>query len=340
MNKVTAYARLLRIPGLGGLGIPAVIGALTVGVQDLLSLVILFIIGSLSAIYGFILNDYADVDLDRLIKELKGKPLVDGTIELKSAVFVCFLCAMFAFFFLFLLWHGKTLDEFKFIALTSIVLAGILGSIYDVYGKKFVGSDFLVAISMAFIFLLGATSFGAPVTITWIIFILTFNQILHMNAVEGGIKDADHDYLMGVKNIALVSGVKVEGDNLFIPLRFKAFGMGIRLCSAFLVFTPFIFFKDQLKYYASWQPIIIAVLAVATFGVLFFSVKLLSLKTFDRDAIRKYIGIQSFLRYSLVPIMLIPIIGIIPGVILVFFPIVWYIIFTPLLGEKLLRPRM
>lgn len=242
MSKVTAYARLLRIPGLGGLGIPAVIGALTVGVHDILSLVILFIIGSLAAIYGFILNDYADVELDRLSKELKGKPLVDGTIGLKTAVFVCFICVMLAFFFLFLLWYGKPLDEFKFIALISIILAGILGSTYDIYGKKFVGSDFLVAISMAFIFLLGATSFGAPVTITWIIFILTFNQILHMNVIENGIKDADHDYLMGVKNIALVSGVKVEGDNLYIPLRFKAFGMGIRLFSTVLLFTPFIFF--------------------------------------------------------------------------------------------------
>lgn len=334
MSKVTAYARLLRIPGLGGLGIPAVIGALTVGVHDLPSLVILFIIGSLAAIYGFILNDYADVELDRLSKELKGKPLVDGTIGLKTAVFVCFICVMIAFFFLFLLWYGKPLDEFKFIALISIILAGILGSIYDIYGKKFVGSDFLVAISMAFIFLLGATSFGAPVIITWIIFILTFNQILHMNVIENGIKDADHDYLMGVKNIALVSGVKVEGDTLFIPLRFKAFGMGIRLFSAVLLFTPFIFFGYS---YYLWQ---IILLAIATFGVLFFSVKLLSLKKFERNTIRKYIALQSFLRYALVPIMLIPLVGIIPGIILIIFPILWYIIFTPLLGEKLFRPRM
>jgi 4-hydroxybenzoate polyprenyltransferase len=340
MNKITAYARLLRIPGLGGLGIPAVIGALTVGVTDLSSLIILFIIGSLSAIYGFILNDYADVELDRLIKELKGKPLVDGTIKLKAAVFVCFLCAMFAFFFIFLLWYGKTLDELKFIALISIVLAGILGSIYDLYGKKVAGSDVLVAISMAFIFLLGVTSFGAPTAISWIVFILTFNQALHMNAVEGGIKDADHDFMMGVHNLALASGVKVDGEKLYIPLRFKAFGMGIRLFSAVLLFTPFFFFKDQLIYYQPWHPVIMAILALATFGVLFFSVKLLSLKKFDRDRIRKYIGIQTFLRYSLVPIMLIPLIGFLPGIILIFFPVVWYIIFTPLLGERVFRPRM
>jgi 4-hydroxybenzoate polyprenyltransferase len=300
----------------------------------------LFLIGAIAAMYGFILNDYADVDLDRLIKELKGKPLVDGTIERKTAVFICFFCVLFAFLFLFFLWRGKTLDEYKFIALLCIVLAGILGSIYNLYGKKLPGSDFFVAISMSFLFLLGALSFGAPTIITWIIFILTFNQTLHMNAVEGGIKDADHDFMMGVKNIALTSGVKVEGDTLHIPFSFKAFGMGLRLFSAVLLFLPFIFFKDQFRYYEPWQPFIMGILAVATLGVLFFSVKLLSLKTFDRNAIRKYIGIQSFLRYSLVPLMLIPLIGIIPALILILFPIAWYIIFTPLLGEKLFRPRM
>jgi len=32
-----------------------------------------------------------------------------------------------------------------------------------------------------------------------------------MNAIEGGIKDADHDVLMNVNNIALRSGVSVNG---------------------------------------------------------------------------------------------------------------------------------
>jgi 4-hydroxybenzoate polyprenyltransferase len=340
MSSITAYARLLRIPGLGALGIPPVIGALTVGMMDGYNLILLFFIGSVSAMYGFILNDYADIELDRLIPELKGKPLVDGTIHPKTAVFICFFLVLFAFFFLFLLWYGQNVDTSKFLAMMCIFLAGILGSIYDLYGKKFPGSDAFVSISMSFLFLLGALSFGTPTIITWIIFVLTFNQSLHMNAVEGGIKDADHDYLMGVKNLALGSGVKVDGENLHIPTSFKAFGMGIRLTSAVLLFVPFVFFREFLVYYKPWQPIIMVLLAVATFVVLFFSMKLISLKKFDRSAIRKYIGIQSFLRYSLVPIMLIPIIGILPSVILIVFPIAWYIIFTPLLGEKLFRPRM
>ena len=334
MNKISAYAKLMRIPGLGALAIPPVIAAITVGVYDFYNLLILFVIGAFAAIYGFILNDYADVELDKLIKELHGKPLVSGDISRKNAVAICIFCILFSFLFIFILWYGKTLDSFKFAALICIFLAGVLGSIYNLYGKKIAGSDFLVAVSMSFVFLFGALSFGIPTILTWIIFLLTFNQTLHMNAVEGGIKDSDHDFIMGVNNIALRSGVKVDGNKIFIPRHFKAFGMGIRLFSAFLLFAPFVFFGYE---YNLGQ---IIVLAVATLGMIYFSIKLLSIKTFDRDAIRKYIGLQSFLRYSLVPIMLVSVIGILYSMILIIFPIVWYIIFTPLLGEKLFKPRM
>jgi len=334
MNKVAAYARLLRIPGLGGLAIPPVIAALTVGVYDFYILTILFVIGAFVIIYGFVLNDYADVELDKLIKDLHGKPLVSGDISKKNAIAISVFLILFTFLFIFILWRGETLDDFKFAALICIFLAGILGSFYNLYGKKIVGSDFLVAISVAFVFLFGALSFGEPTIFTWIIFLLTFNNLTHMNAVEGGIKDADHDYMMGVKNIALSSGVKVDGDKIFIPLRFKVFGMGIRSFSAFLLFVPFIFYGYG---YYMWQLII---LAIATIGAIYFSVKLLSIKTFDRNTIRKYIAIQSFLRYSLVPIMLISVIGTMYSIILIVFPIVWYIGFAPLLGEKLFKPRM
>ena len=62
MNKIVAYTRLLRIPGIGGLAIPPVIGAISVGHYNFFDLVILFIIGALAALYGFILNDFADVE--------------------------------------------------------------------------------------------------------------------------------------------------------------------------------------------------------------------------------------------------------------------------------------
>jgi 4-hydroxybenzoate polyprenyltransferase len=334
MNKIVAYARLLRIPGLGGLAIPPVIGAISVGHYVISDLALLFVIGALAALYGFILNDYADVEIDRLSEELHGKPLVSGEISKKTAFMICVFFVLISFLIIFILWYGETLDYLKLGAISSIFLAGILGSIYNFYGKKIIGSDFLVSISMAFVFLFGALSFGEPTVITWVIFILTFNNLLHMNAIEGGIKDSDHDYKLGVKNIALSSGVKVRGRNIFIPFGFKTFGMGIRTFSAVLLFVPFVFYG--YKYFA-WQ---LVILSLAILLVLYFSVRLLTIKIFDRNKIRKYIAVQSFLRYSLVPIMLFSIIPMIYAVILIILPIAWYLIFAPFLGEKLFRPRM
>ncbi len=334
MSKISAYAKLLRIPGIGGLAMPPVVGAITVGVMDIYSLIIIFIIGALASLYGFILNDFADIEVDKLSKELQEKPLVSGEIPRNNAIMISVLCILFAYLFIFILWHGKIIDDFKLAAFLCIFIAGLLGSIYDLYGKKIIGSDFLVAISVAFVFLFGALAFGRPNIMTWSIFILTFNNILHMNAIEGGLKDADHDYKLNVKNIALSSGVKVIGKKITIPSVFKVFSLSIRLFSVILVFVPFLMFG----YDYSLMQIILLVIGVIL--VLYFSIKLLSVKIFERDNIRKLIAIQSFVRYSLIPLMLISIIGLFASFLLIVLPIVWYVMFTSLIGEKLFRPRM
>ena len=334
MSKISAYAKLLRLPGIGALGIVPVIAALTMGVTALYPLCLIFIIGAFASVFGFLINDYVDIELDGLVDELKKKPLVSGEVTRKNALIIAFYLAFITFFFIALLWYNQTIDTFKLGALLCIVLAGILGTFYDVYGKKIVGSDFFVAISVALIFLFGALTFGQPTSIIWIIFILTFENILYMNIFQNGIKDADHDFKLGVKNIALTMGVMVQENKITIPRGFQAFGIGLRLFAAVLFFIPFVVFGYP---YYLWQLLLLTVLIVV---YLFLDTKLLTLKTFDRSQIRRLIGIQSFLRYSLVPVMLFSIIGILPSILLILIPIVWYIICTPFVGEKLFKPRM
>jgi len=334
MRKVAAYAKLLRFPGIGALGIIPVIAALAMGISDIYPLSLVFIIGAFASIFGFLINDYVDIELDGFVDELKKKPLVSGEVSKKNALIIAFYLAFTTFFFIGLLWYNQPLDYYKFIALICIILAGILGTFYDVYGKQVVGSDFFVANSVSFIFLFGALSFGQPTMIIWIIFILTFENILYMNVVQNGIKDADHDYKLGMKNIALTLGVEVRENTIVIPHSFQAFGFGLRLFTAALFFVPFVVFGYE---YYLWQMVLLVVLIVV---YLFLDTKLLRLKTFNRSQIRKLIGIQSFLRYSLVPVMLFSIIGILPAILLIFIPILWYIVFTPFLGEKLFKPRM
>ncbi len=337
-NLISDYARLLRLPGLGGLATPAIFGAISADVTELSLLAILFLIGVFSVIYGFVLNDYADVEIDKLTSELYDRPLVKGTISRKTALFICFLCVLGAYLTIILLYYNREITNFRILAVICISVAGILGCIYNLYGKKIVGSDFLVAISNGLMVLFGALAVTQEYTInivTWVIVVLTFNQLLYMNAIEGGLKDADHDFKINVKNIALVTGVKVKkNNNLVVPNVFKIFGLVIRLFSAFLVFIPFIFFGYP---YEIWQ---IAVLLLLIISVFYATITMLNMKKFDRTRLRKIISAQAYLRYSMVPIMLISIIGVLGGLILIFFPILWYIVLNPLSSEKLFKPRI
>ena len=45
-NIISDYVKFLRLPGLGGLATPAIFGAVSVGVNDLPTLLILLIIGA------------------------------------------------------------------------------------------------------------------------------------------------------------------------------------------------------------------------------------------------------------------------------------------------------
>ena len=77
-NLISDYARLLRLPGLGGLATPAIFGAISAGIIELPLLAIIFLIGIFTVIYGFVLNDYADVEIDKLTSELYDRPLGQG----------------------------------------------------------------------------------------------------------------------------------------------------------------------------------------------------------------------------------------------------------------------
>ena len=53
------------------------------------------------------------------------------------------------------------------------------------------------------------------------------------------------------------------------------------------------------------------------------------------NELAKLAGLQGVLRYAFVPIMLVSVIGFLNALVLIIFPLLWYIIFTPLTGEKI-----
>ena len=331
------YARLFRLPALGAFSLGPIFGAISliiIGVKiSLTDICILFLIAVLSNIYGFVLNDYGDIEVDRVTKEPKKRPLVTGVISKKIAIVICVLSVIGIYASIFIFFY-KNQSSFYIGLLYGTIALGLV-YIYNIYGKKIIGSDFFIASSGALAVLFGAylvSGNGALSIFTWAIFILEFTQYLFGNAVVGGIKDADHDYLKNVKNLALASGVKVTNDKkVFIPLSFQAFGIGLRFIFAFGAFIPFAYGI----HYEIWEILLLVLFIIC---LLLLSIKVLSLKTMEKKhEIIKLGGIMGIFRCSIIPIMLLPVIGLFYVFILIIFPFVWYIIFTPTTGEKVFR---
>ena len=334
------YAKLLRLPGLGGLSLAPVFGALSLielGVDiSFIDLVLMFLLGIISAIYSFVSNDIFDIEIDKLSENTKKRPLVTGVISIRTAAFISALCILIAVFIAFFFYYRNHISFY--FALFSMFMAAVLGTIYNVYGKKFSLSAFIAALAEVFLVLVGVfllSPTGSLSIFTLIIMILMFNQTLFMTAVIGGIKDADHDYLLNMKTLALSSGVKLTKDKkLTIPLGFKLFGFGTRLISAIVLFIPSVFYHIDYSY---WE---IILLAFVTISVLIFTIKLLNLKSIKEDKVAKFAGLQGIIRYTFVPFLLLPLIDIFNALILIIFPIIWYIVFTAISGMKLFKDTM
>jgi hypothetical protein len=171
--------------------------------------------------------------------------------------------------------------------------------------------------------------------IQWILFLYIFFQVLYMNAVIGGLKDADHDYLRSAKTIALATGVGVNQEKkIYIPISFQLFGMGLLMVSAGLIFLPFLLHEIRLDSLQIFLLLIILILAFAT------SWRMLTIKQFGRKKLRRSISSQLFLWSALAPVLLIPIIGWLAAAILIIVPVLWYLFFSRLIGETLFEPQL
>ena len=331
-----AYARLFRLSGLIGFSMAPVFGALSqvqIGVQiNFFTLFLLFLIGMLKAIHGCVMNDYFDIEVDKLSSDTSLRPLVTGEISKKTVVFIAILTVILTFIILF--GHFYNNQPSFYYSIICIILAAIVGNVYNKYGKKFLGADFLVGFSEAIFVLVGAylvTPSSQLSIFTWVIFFLVFTQYLFMNMIIGGIKDADHDYLFKVKNIAIKTGVKVTKDKrIYLPLSFISIGLIIRFFSVFLVFVPFVFFDVSFEI---WEITMITLLVVI---VLILTFKLFCLKSLaERKKILGLFAVQGVLRYSFIPFLLIPVIGLPFVMVLIILPLIWYFMITIFSGQDI-----
>ena len=335
--RIIDYLRLMRISGAIGMVFPPIFGAFSVNNHSLSVIAPLSLIGLLSGIYGFMLNDYIDVDIDKQCPELSQRALVKGIISKKAAMFIIISCFFSAYALLFIFFYSHNI--YFYTGLICLIIADILAGIYNIRGKKFIGSDFLLALGQSLYLLFGTfmaiTTWSSINSLTWMLCILIFLQLLYNNAVVGGLKDAYHDNLMKVRNIALVSGVTItKKKQIIVPTGFRVFGISLRVLSIGLIFVPLIFNTVAYTF-----PQIIALILLSCL-LLYTCVLMLFITQFDRTKLRKLIMIQLFIWYTLIPIMLVSEIGWLYALLLLVVPTLWYILFSLIIGHKIFSPEI
>jgi len=295
------YLEITRLFNMGLTGVAPVLGALAMWNVDTFSplkLVILFIIGGLSHAYGFVLNDFIDIKVDTLSKDLTTRPLVQGSITRKRAAFFAVSC-MIGSFLLSLVFFSELQNYFFLIAI--LLLAFFFATVYDIASKKYPGMDLFVAGAVFLLILFGSSTIGTPTILAYIVALIGGLQVLFMNMINGAIKDIDHDKEGSANTIAIRLGANIHAGVIALPLSFKTTGYLIeigRMLLIFIPFTPFVIPSLQLSH---WQIALLVIFEVLIFISIY---KLYSIKTFDRTRIRKSIGVTVIFMYATTPIML------------------------------------
>ncbi len=292
------YIELTRLFNMGLTAVAPVLGALSmwdVGSLAVWKLFILFIIGSLAHIFGFVINDVIDFRLDKLSKDLSARPLVRGSITRRGAAIFAVSCMIGSFLLSFVFFS----DLFRYLVLVGILLvAYFFATVYDIASKKYPGMDLVVASAIFFLILFGASTIGTPTRLAYIVALIGAIQVLFMNMINGAIKDIDHDEQGSANTVAIRLGAKVYAGIIALPVSFKTTGYLIEIVRIALIFLPFVFLGLDPNL---WQIALLVVFAVATFFSIY---KLYSIKTFDRTRIRKCIGIIVIFMYATTPVML------------------------------------
>jgi len=298
-----------------------------IGQRDLLHLSILFIIGVLSHIFTFVLNEYADIGVDEKSPRLQEKPLVSGAIPKNHALFIALLACVCV--------YALTIIFFQSLfPLLFLSFALLLNGIYDIIGKKISGSDLLIGGGCFFSCLFGASTVSTDFTnLVYIVSFSIFVYIVYNNAVVGGLKDVDHDFLAGAKTTPIRMGVKVADGKLVITKKFTAFTFTVKL--AYIGLIVLAGFQPELNVWQSDKymiHIVVIFLVVVIFATLY---KFWHPPNFDRLRLIKLFAIHEVATYSLGPLIIMPLVGLKITLILIFLPLSWFLIFVALLKPKI-----
>lgn len=328
LGTLREFAILIRIQQVGT-SVTPIIGALSVkgSALDLTNAFFLFLIAVIINIGGQVHNDLCDYQIDKHSKELKLRPLVKGTFSLKDAKIIILANLILVLVLLFLIYPSMY-------AIPIILIGFFFGTLYNLYSKKLPGSDIFLSVSLMLFFLFGAIvvtddfqGFQDISPTTWILSFIVFIHVFLMDALGGGLKDAENDRKSGAKTLAVWLGVRANKE-LFIPNRYKMITLVFELSTIILTIILYGYFQQD------FHPVQLAFIILLLLGMLATHLLMLSMNVFDRKKIKYINRNHELFGYMLIPMILINSTGVLWFLFLIIFPLAWFIIFNYLLYRE------
>lgn len=304
--------------------------------DDLFPLALLFITGCLFHVFGFVLNEWADLDVDRASRDLTDKPLVAGVISGREALAIAVGAAIASFVPLALV----TQDPWAFILLGLAITAG---AVYDLYGKR-VPLDIVLAGSLTLLLLMGVVASGKfdPVSQPHVIILiclasLQFLQNLFQNAIEGGMKDADHDAAAGARTFAAMLGVHVEDGDLVMGRGFLVSGIAIKTVGLGVLAFTVAYLVDPADLLVTGT--VVALVALFAIVMTLTMARFLRRRVrFDRSELKRTFSIHEMATFAATMAAFIPLIGLVAFGTVLLLPVLWFAVANKVLFGRALEP--
>ena len=211
MKKLRLWCQFLRIDNAPlSIGAP-VIGALAQNaVLPFWQILVLGVIGFCAHVYGFVLNDVADMELDSKNPVHQGKPLLNGFMTRRSALLVA--CGQVPLSLVL----GTALPHSSFLSAALLLGSVGLAGLYNLYGKKFrtwtIAADAALGASVGLMVVWGAlvtggTASSLPISLG----VYLCLQVALVNMLMS-LKDLQYDLMFGAHTSAIWLRVRLDAQ--------------------------------------------------------------------------------------------------------------------------------
>ena len=292
-EKIKGYIKLTRPYGALGLPLIVVFSALCNGQFDFFPLLGLFIIGIFFHIFGFVQNDYFDLEIDKKSEYVSERPLVKGIVSRKGALFLI----LFSFFASIILAY---VFFFTILSFLTLLLSFFLVTIYNKYSKRMPGMEYVLGAGVCAFALFGALTVSNVLS-PLVIFIVLFVLMKYVSVIVN-LKDVKYDSKQGIKTTPMILGVTAMDDELRIPAVFTTYAFSIKGIQIGIALLPFLTGYASMFLYG--LPVPIVCFSILSILIIYTLWKILSTPLSDRNKMIIYAGFHELLSYFLLPVVL------------------------------------